>query len=87
MKFGYARKSKGEPESLEMQISRLRKAGADEILADIKSGRTDERSQFKELLKLIESGRVTEIIVTRIDRLGRSLVSLCRVQALINEKI
>ena len=86
MKLGYARKSKGEPESLEMQISRLQKAGAEKILTDIRSGRTDERRQFKKLLEQIESGRVTEIIVTRIDRLGRSLVSLNRVLALLEEK-
>ena len=86
MRLGYARKSKGEPESLEMQISRLKKAGADEILSDIRSGRTEERRQFKHLLALIESGKITEILVTRVDRLGRSLVTLCRVLAILEDK-
>ena len=86
MKVGYARKSKGEPESLDMQISRLVKAECHEILSDIKSGRTSDRSQWKKLIALIESDKVTEIVVTRIDRLGRSLVSLCEILKLIEEK-
>ncbi|MDF5712896.1 MAG: fdxN element excision recombinase XisF [Rhizonema sp. NSF051] len=86
MKLGYARKSKGEPESLEMQISRLTKAECDEILSDIKSGTTSDRVQWKKLIAFIESGKVTEIVVTRVDRLGRSLVSLCEVLKLIEQK-
>ena len=86
MKLGYARKSKGEPESLEMQIARLQKAECHEILSDIGSGRTSDRVQWKKLISLVESGKVTEIVVTRIDRLGRSLVSLCEVLKLIELK-
>ncbi len=80
--YGYARVSKAEQaeeyDALKQQIARLEKAGAAIVLVDIESGRSDSRKQFNELLKLVERGKVREIIVTRIDRLGRSVVTIYR---------
>lgn len=71
----YARVSSREQamnaHALEQQISRLKSAGADEVIFDIKSGKKDERSGLMKILKMIEKGEVSEVIITRIDRLGR----------------
>ena len=75
MKIGYARvstKEQSETNALEQQIARLRSAGAEQILYDVKSGRNKARKEYNRVLKLVREGIVTEIIITRIDRLGRS---------------
>ena len=80
MKYGYARVSTQEQaeefDALNQQIARLKAAGATEILIDIESGRSDARKQFNELLKLAQQNQVDEIIITRVDRLGRSVITI-----------
>ncbi|NJL62268.1 MAG: recombinase family protein [Methylacidiphilales bacterium] len=79
---GYARVSsveQSQDSSLEQQIDRLKRAGAQTVLVDVKSGRTSDRQQLNELLKLVKTGQVTEIIITRIDRLGRSVIGLLKI--------
>ncbi|NJN07190.1 MAG: recombinase family protein [Richelia sp. RM1_1_1] len=81
MKVGYARvssKSQADSDALNQQIDRLRKAGAEEILTDIQSGREDSRKSYKKLLKLVKSGVVVEVITTRLDRLGRNSIEIHR---------
>ncbi len=81
MKVGYARvssKSQADTDALNQQTERLRKAGAEEILTDIQSGREDSRRNYKKLLKLVKSGIATEIITTRLDRLGRNAIEIHR---------
>lgn len=79
--IGYARVSKREQafdsHALEQQQARLKTAGASKIWTDIQSGTRDDRQQFNEVMELVKSRQVDEVIVTRIDRLGRSLLS-CR---------
>jgi site-specific DNA recombinase len=72
---GYARVSTREQavnsHALEQQIARLKQAGAELIIHDIQSGKKDDRSGLLRALQIIENGEVSELILTRIDRLGR----------------
>ena len=78
--YGYARVSTQEQaeefDALNQQVARLKAAGATEVLIDIESGRSDSRKQFNDLLKLVQQNQVDEIIITRIDRLGRSVITI-----------
>lgn len=76
MKYGYARVSThwqaSDGNSLETQIESLNAAGADKIYMDEYSGRTTKRPQLDELLSVISSG--DELIVTKLDRMARSVI-------------
>ncbi len=78
--YGYSRVSTSEQaeefDALKQQVQRLKDAGAEIILTDIESGRSDTREKFNELLRLVKQRRVREVIITRIDRLGRSVLTL-----------
>lgn len=74
MKYGYARVStlkQSQGNSLESQSEQLREAGAVKIFADVITGTTTNREQLDKLLALLEEGDT--IIVTKLDRLARSL--------------
>ena len=76
MKYGYAIVSThwqaSDGNSLEAQIESLNAAGADKIYMDEYSGRTTKRPQLDELLSVISSG--DELIVTKLDRMARSVI-------------
>ena len=79
MRIGYARVStrqQADTEALDQQISRLEKAGAVKILYDIESGRKDTRKNFNQIIALAKNGVATEIVVTRLDRLGRNVIGI-----------
>lgn len=57
----------------EQQRARLVKAGATEIFEDIESGRNDERADLQRLMAKVANQEVDEVIITKLDRLGRSL--------------
>jgi site-specific DNA recombinase len=57
----------------EQQRTRLETAGATEIFEDIESGRNDDRPQLQKLMALVANHDVDEVLITRIDRLGRSV--------------
>ncbi|MBE9212935.1 recombinase family protein [Plectonema cf. radiosum LEGE 06105] len=79
MKVGYVRVStfeQADSDALEQQTARVKKAGATHTFADIESGRSDRREQFNKMLELCAAGEVTEIIITRIDRLSRSVIRI-----------
>ena len=79
MRIGYARVStrqQADTEALSQQISRLEKAGVEKILYDIESGRKDSRKNFNQAIALAKNGVATEIIVTRLDRLGRNVIGI-----------
>lgn len=81
MKIGYARvssKSQADTDALNQQKDRLMKAGAEQILSDVQSGREDSRKSYKKLLKLVKDGIATEVITTRLDRLGRNTIEIHR---------
>jgi DNA invertase Pin-like site-specific DNA recombinase len=78
--IGYARVSSREQaensHALEQQIARLKAAGATEILSDVESGTKDDRQAFNCLMDLLDNKAIDEVVVTRLDRLTRSLLTL-----------
>ena len=71
---GYARVS-SVGQSLDVQIEQLRAAGCEKIFAEKQSGRsTTGREQLAHALDYLREGDV--FVVTRLDRLARSLVDL-----------
>lgn len=77
---GYARVSSREQaensHALEQQIERLKSAGATEILADVESGTKNDRRAFNQVMELVKQGMLDGVVVTRLDRLTRSVVTL-----------
>jgi DNA invertase Pin-like site-specific DNA recombinase len=73
--IGYARVSTLDQavnsNALEQQIKRLEDAGATLIIADAQTGKRDDRPGLQETMKRVQELRATEVIVTRLDRLGR----------------
>jgi len=83
MKIGYARVSTKD-QNLELQIEALEKAGCEKIYQEKISGSTKNRP---ELDKMIEQFRKDdELIVWRLDRLGRSLKHIIDLVLSLNEK-
>lgn len=80
MIVAYCRQSSKEQamntNALHQQIDRCKKAGADKVYYDIASGKKKDRKGFVQLLKDTEKDKITEVICTRIDRLGRSVLSI-----------
>ena len=75
MKIGYARVStKHQRESLDQQIVLLKKAGCKEIYSEIISGSSAKRPELTKLLAKVQSGNT--LVITSVDRLGRSLKDL-----------
>lgn len=75
MIIGYVRVSRSE-QNLDLQLDSLKKAGAEEIFKEKIGGASKERPEFDRMLNLLRSGDI--IVVWRIDRLGRSTLSLMR---------
>ena len=72
--YGYARVSTTD-QSLDIQIAALRAAGCEKIRSEKQSGTsTNGRQELKTLLEFIDAG--DELMVTRIDRLARSIGDL-----------
>ena len=72
--FGYARVSTTD-QSLDIQIAALKAAGCEKIRSEkVSATSTDGRQELKTLLEFIDAGDV--LIVTRIDRLARSIGDL-----------
>lgn len=75
-KIGYCRVSSREQaensKALEQQIERVKAAGAEEIFVDVESGyKSKRRPQLEKLLELVRDRSITEVIITRLDRLSR----------------
>lgn len=89
MKVGYCRVSTitqaEDFDSLNQQKARLQKVGVQELFVDVESGTSDTRKNFNELMRLVKQGRITEVVVTRLDRLGRSLKSALAAKDLLIE--
>jgi len=84
MRLGYARCSKDEQVSaLAAQVARLREAGCEQVIEELISGGDNDRPGVLDLIKRIERGEVTELLITRVDRLGRdaqfadALLAMC----------
>ena len=73
MNVGYARVST-QGQTLESQLEELGKGGCSKIYSEKISGAKCDRPELQRLLKALEPGSV--IVVTRLDRLGRSTIDL-----------
>lgn len=90
MIFGYARVSTAGQaaggNSLEEQITRLREAGAAEIVQEHFTGTTTKRPEFQKLVERMQMGDT--LIVTKLDRFARSAVEgVTTIQSLINKGV
>jgi len=72
-RVGYARVS-SMGQSLEVQVDKLTAAGCDPIFQEKASGTRQERPVLQECLRYLRTGET--LVVTRLDRLARSLAHL-----------
>jgi DNA invertase Pin-like site-specific DNA recombinase len=79
--IGYARVS-SRGQSLDVQLDKLQHC--DPIFQEKRSGMTDKRPELAECLRYVRKNDV--LVVTRLDRLARSTMDLCRIAAQLNEK-
>jgi DNA invertase Pin-like site-specific DNA recombinase len=73
-RVGYVRVSTAKGEQLAAlanQRSRVEATGVDFILQDIQSGRETDRDGYQQLLELIATKAIDEVVIARVDRLGR----------------
>jgi|TARA_R110002167_G_scaffold184717_1_gene385177 DNA invertase Pin-like site-specific DNA recombinase len=71
-------------QNVESQIDRLKENGFDEIYTDKISGKSKSRPQLDEMLKSLRSG--DQVLIYRLDRLGRSISNLLEIMQLFEEK-
>ena len=70
-RVGYARVS-STGQSLEVQLEKLNQATCDRIYQEKRSGRTADRLEFQSCMNYLGD----TLIITRLDRLARSVVDL-----------
>jgi len=81
MKIGYARVST-QDQSFEAQVEQLTKAGCEKIFSEKMSGKSRKRPELDTLLDFIRAGDV--LVVTKLDRLARSLSDLVFIMEKLN---
>jgi DNA invertase Pin-like site-specific DNA recombinase len=82
--FGYARASSVD-QSTEIQVAALEVAGSVAVFSEKKSGTTTEgREELRRVLSILGTGDV--LLVTRVDRLARSIGDLAAVVAEVQAK-
>lgn len=83
MKIGYARVST-DVQNTDMQFDALRKAGCERIFEDCASGAKEDRPGLAQALDFAREG--DELVVWKLDRIGRSLQHLVRTIKELSEK-
>jgi DNA invertase Pin-like site-specific DNA recombinase len=85
MRFGYARVSTAD-QNIDHQIDALVRTGVDrsDVYHDVASGSKASRPQLDLVLKLLRAGDTLKI--TRLDRLGRSVLHLVTLGAELRER-
>jgi DNA invertase Pin-like site-specific DNA recombinase len=83
MLVGYVRVSRNE-QNLDLQLDSLNKLGIEKVFKEKTGGASKDRPEFDRMLTLLRSGDV--IVVWRIDRLGRSTLSLVQLMAELRER-
>ncbi|WP_213360895.1 recombinase family protein [Brachymonas denitrificans] len=83
MIYGYARVSTNEQDTA-LQLDALRKAGAEVIYEEKKSGADRDRKELAKLLASVGSGDV--LVVYKLDRLGRSVRHIMEMLDFLAEK-
>jgi len=85
IKIGYARVStKHQCESLDEQIRLLKKSGCTEVFSEVISGATSKRAELAKTLAKLKPNDT--LIITSIDRLGRSLKDLINIINSLQER-
>lgn len=74
-RVGYARVS-STGQSLEVQLEKLNQVSCDRIYQEKRSGRTADRPEFQSCMNYLREGDT--LIITRLDRLARSVVHLAQ---------
>lgn len=83
-KVGYGRVS-GEGQELTAQIETLKEVGCVKLFVEKVTGTsTKNRIKLKELLEYVREGDT--VVVTKIDRLARSIIDLNKIVKVLNEK-
>jgi DNA invertase Pin-like site-specific DNA recombinase len=82
-KIGYARVSTTD-QNLDAQTDALTSASCERIFADTASGKLDRRPQLDQALDYIRAG--DQLVVTKLDRLGRSLRHLLNLVADLQQR-
>ena len=83
MKIGYARVS-SYGQSLDIQLKKLEDAGCEKIFSEKVSGAKQQRKEFVAMLDFARQG--DQIVVTRLDRLSRSLMELQNTSKALSDK-
>lgn len=82
--FGYSRVSTSS-QDYKTQIKKLEDAGAEKIFSEKYTGTKKEgRKELAELISITKTG--DKVLVTKIDRLARSIVDLNSIISSLNEK-
>lgn len=85
MKIGYARPSIFEQNaSLEGQLCDLEAVGIEKIFTEQLSSVDAERPQLRAALDFVREGDV--LVITKIDRIARSVADLCEIEAMLLAK-
>ncbi|MBW4525370.1 MAG: recombinase family protein [Phormidium tanganyikae FI6-MK23] len=88
---GYARVSKQDeeknPNALAQQVDRLKTHGCTEVFREEASATKGARPIFADVLRLVQAKEVDRVVVTRIDRLGRTRELSTVYQTFINAKV
>ena len=72
-RIGYARVS-STGQSLEIQLEKLNQATCDRIYQEKRSGRTADHPELQSCMNYLRGGDTLALIITRLDRLARSVV-------------
>lgn len=83
MRFGYARVSTSE-QTTDGQVARLREAGCEQVFSEKITGTKASRPEWDKLFGLLRDG--DELVVCKLDRLGRSLINLVDIVNVLRER-
>jgi len=81
--YGYSRVSTSK-QDLELQIDRLKDNGAEVIYSEKYTGTKKDRAELNKLITELQDGDT--VLVTKIDRLARSIIDLRELVQTINDK-
>ena len=81
--IGYARVST-TGQKLDVQLQALEAKGCVKIYQEKRSGKTADRPELEKMLDYVREGEA--IVVTKLDRLGRSVADLANISKLLDDK-
>lgn len=82
MKIGYARVST-QDQNFDLQVDALKKEGCEKVYSETISGSKSERKELSKLLEHLRPG--DQLVIWKLDRLGRSLQHLVNLVKQLNE--